>query len=412
MYQSIIQRVPFFSRLSPDAIDAISTILREETIPAKAFLFREGEYGDKFYVILDGRIAIIKGMDTPTEQILRVASTGDFVGEISLFNRDGLRTASAWAEGEAHVLEMDRVTFEDLIQREPTIAYDMLALLGRRLNESHEKSIEELREKGQRLAEAYDELREAQAQIIEKGLLERELQQAYNLQQSILPRQLPQLDGYELGAMMIPARMVGGDFYDVIPLDDHRVGLAIGDVCGKGIPAAMFMSLVCSLLRVEARLRASPVKVLQQVNHHLLMMNGRGMFVTILYGVLDFRQHTFDYARAGHEPPLVWDRANQVRSSRMKRGQLLGLLDDPAIDHQKLKLAPGDSLLMFTDGVTEAQNGQSQFFGTAGLTNLLPALAGLSASEVCQRVMDEIHVCCGEVQKADDITMLALRMCG
>jgi phosphoserine phosphatase RsbU/P len=241
-------------------------------------------------------------------------------------------------------------------------------------------------------------------------LLERELQQAYNLQQSMLPAHLPELDGYELGATMIPAHMVGGDFYDVIPLDDHRLGLAIGDVCGKGIPAAMFMSLVCSLLRMEAHLHGSPVKVLQQVNHHLLLMNGRGMFVTILYGILDCRQHTFDYARAGHEPPLLWGQANQTRSIQMKPGQLLGLLESPAIEHQRLKLSPGDSLLLFTDGVTEAQNEQNEFWGMAGLARLIPDLSGRSAQEICDHIVDEIHACCGEMRKVDDITIMALRM--
>jgi serine phosphatase RsbU (regulator of sigma subunit) len=410
MYQPIIRRVPFFARLSTDEINTIASVLQETHIPANTLLFREGEYGSKFYIVIDGRIVIVKGMGTPSEQTLRVASTGDFVGEISLFNRDGLRTASAWVDTEAHVLEMDRTTFENLLQHEPAIAYDMLALLGRRLNESHEKAINDLREKSERLAEAYDELRQAQAQIIEKELIERELLQAYKLQQSMLPTYIPTMERYDLGATMIPAHIIGGDFYDIIPLDDQHVGLAIGDVCGKGIPAAMFMALVCNLLRVEAQLHLSPVKVLQQINRHLRMMNTRGMFVTILYGVLHRTRRTFHYARAGHEPPLLWNQAMQFRPGHLKPGQLLGLLDEPKLDEQRLKLLPGDTLLLYTDGVTEAQNEHNEFFGMDGLTRAIPTLSGNSAQALCEQIVESLHTCCGEVQKIDDITMVALRV--
>ncbi len=415
-YQAVIRRVPFFSHLSSEAIDRLALGMKEVRVPARTILFREGEYSDKFYIVLEGRIAIIKGMDTPSEQILRSTTTGDFVGEMSLLDRDGLRSASAWVDVETSLLAMDRATFENLLKEEPTIAYDMLALLGRRLNESHEKAIHDLREKGKHLTEAYDELRRAQDQIIEKQVIERELLQAHKMQQSMLPVRLPPLAGYDIGATMIPARQIGGDFYDVIPLDEQRVGLAIGDVCGKGIPAAMYMSLVCNLLRAEAHFHASPAKVLQQVNHHLRLMYSRDIFVTVLYGVLHLARRTFHYARAGHEPPLLWNQGLQFRSLKMKPGQLLGLFDAPQFDQQRVQLHPGDTLLLYTDGVTEAQNERGQFLGLDGLVETIPTLAAssaagaLSAQQLCDQVVNVLHTHYGEVKKMDDITMLTLRV--
>src|SRR3712207_3101439 len=141
----------------------------------------------------------------------------------------------------------------------------------------------------------------AQQQIIEKQRLEHELQLAYEIQTSILPRVLPQLQGYDFGATMVPARVVGGDFFEFVELGDDRVGIAVGDVTDKGMPAAIFMAQTHALLRAEAVRSAAPHEVLRCVNRHVVEMNAAGLFVTMLYGVLDRASASFSYARAGHE---------------------------------------------------------------------------------------------------------------
>ena len=152
-------------------------------------------------------------------------------------------------------------------------------------------------------------LKAAQAQIIEKEKLEQELRTARRIQQSILPMELPRLPGYDFGATILSARTVGGDLYDFIPLGEGRLGIAVGDVSDKSVPAAIFMALTRSLLRAEATRSVvrppSPRQALQRVNKLLLDMNDAGMFVTLLYGILDGPRRTFSYPRAGHELPLI-----------------------------------------------------------------------------------------------------------
>jgi serine phosphatase RsbU (regulator of sigma subunit) len=278
------------------------------------------------------------------------------------------------------------------------------------LNEDHEKSVLNLKDKRQRLAETYQELTNAQAQIIEKELIERELQQARELQQSILPQVLPRLEGYDLGARMVPARMIGGDFYDVIPLDADHIGLAVGDVSGKGIPAALFMSLTCSLLRVEAQMCMSPNRVLQQVNQHMLVINARGVFATLLYGILHLSTNDFTYARAGHELPLLWDSRGTMVPITEGHGQPLGLFKKPLIDRKKIKLAPGSTLILYSDGVTEAIDASDVFFGLEGMQRIVPGLLEQTAQGVCDKIVDTLQSCCRDIQKIDDITLLALKV--
>ncbi len=407
MDKSIIGQVPLFSTLPPAEIEALAAELKEMVYPAKTVLFLEGDYGEKFYIVVDGHIEIVKAIDTSNERVLAIRSSGEFIGEMSLLNRDGLRTASARTLNETKVLELSRANFDDLLHREPTIAYEMLRVLSNRLNEAHNESIRELKEKNRRLAEAYANLKAAQQQIIEKEIMERELMQARDIQVSMLPRILPRLEGFDLGASMVPARMVGGDFFDLIPLDSDSLGLVVGDVSGKGVPAALFMALTRSLLRAEADPRTSPKKVLNRVNRHLLEMNAEDMFVTILYGVLNRKTRDFVYVRAGHELPMIWDEDGNVITPEIGRGQLLGIFPDPVLETRTLAVPKGCTLLIYTDGVTEARNEKGDFFEEQGLKSMIASLLGCSAQELCDRLVQILTEYRGNAPQADDITLIA-----
>jgi serine phosphatase RsbU (regulator of sigma subunit) len=224
---------------------------------------------------------------------------------MSLFSEDQKRTATARAHSPLRMLEMTQSEFDDLLRRVPNLAYQMMRLLSRRLGETENTTIRDLREKSERLTQAYRELQEAQAQIIEKAILDRELAFARRVQQSILPAYKPELEGFEFGMLMTPSRMVGGDFFDFVPLADGKVGIAVADVTDKGVPAAIFMAVARSLVRAEASRNLAPVDVLRRVNTLLLEMNTEGLFVTLLYGVLNPKTREFHYVRAGHEHPLV-----------------------------------------------------------------------------------------------------------
>jgi sigma-B regulation protein RsbU (phosphoserine phosphatase) len=407
--RSLLQKVPLFSNLSPAGIEALTELLQERTYPDQAVLFEEGEHGDRFYVVESGQVTIIKAMGAPQERVLAVRQAGEFIGEMSLLSRTGARTASARVEPGSRLLEMGRADFDAFLHRVPDIAYEMLAVLSDRLNEAHNASIRDLTEKNRQLEEAYASLKAAQQQIIEKEILERELRQARQIQQSMLPARLPKVNGYDLGAGSEPAQMVGGDFYDLIPLGVDRLGVVIGDVSGKGISAALFMAQTLSLLRAQARLHQDPVQVLRNVNQELLERNASGMFVTLLFGVLRPSSGQFVYARAGHLPPALWDREGAAVSIPLGNGQILGVIPDIDLDCMSLTLPPGGTLLLYTDGVTEARNAQGVFLDEAGLFAWVPSRLNQPAQSLCDDLIRFVLEYNGSAQQDDDITLIAMK---
>jgi serine phosphatase RsbU (regulator of sigma subunit) len=285
-----------------------------------------------------------------------------------------------------------------------------------RLRDSNDAVIHDLQEKNrqlqaqnQQLAQAYADLEAAQSQLVEKEALERELRLAREIQERILPRRLPTPPGFDLGARMVAAREVGGDFFDVFPLGSDALGLVVGDACGKGMPAALFMALTRSLLRAVAARATSPAAALRETNQHLAEMSTAGMFITILYGVLSYSTGEFIYARAGHELPLIWDASGVLLASARSNGQPLGILPDPAIDVQKIRLPPGGTLLLFSDGVTEATNMRGGFFGLESIQAAVQAHLEMPAQQLCDQLVDTLTVYRGTSPQADDITLLAVR---
>src|SRR3954452_791971 len=342
MDNTLLRHVPLFVSLPPNELADMAVSLQETSYPAGVVLFREGDYGDRFYIVLDGEIAIVKALGSDDERLLGRRGAGEFVGEMSLLSRDGLRTASVRVEADARVLELTRADFDALLSRYPPLAYEMLRVLSMRLRESHDAAIRDLHEKNARLAQAYADLQAAQARIIEQETLERELQLARETQESMLPRELPHLAGFDIGACMIAAHMVGGDFYDAFPLGPNRLGVVIGDVSGKGMPAALFMALVSSLLRAEAlRGDMTPEQALRIVNRHLLSRDAHSMFVTVLYGVLCRETHEFAFVRAGHEMPLLLDATGALLPPAVGRGHPIGLCPAPMLDVQTVLLPRG-----------------------------------------------------------------------
>ena len=305
MKQDMIVQVPFFAALPSDEIDHLAVSLRSCELPAGTLVFQEDRPADKFFIMLDGQVEIIKALGTGDERTLGLRGPGSFLGEMSLLSGAQRYTASVRASTNLQLLEMTRGDFDALLHRQPDLAYGLLKVMSARLNESENLTIRDLQEKNRQLAQAYEELQAAQAQLIEKEKLEAELRIARDLQRNILPRLKPQLAGLDFGMLIEPMTSVGGDFFDFIELDQERVGLVVGDVSDHGVPAAIFMALTYSLLRAEAFRASSPGEALQAVNRQLLDMNPSGMFVTVLYGVLNRTTHDFQFARAGHDLPLI-----------------------------------------------------------------------------------------------------------
>src|SRR5215212_1801384 len=404
---NILRNVPLLGSLPPAELADMAASLCEIRYPAGTVLFREGDYGDRFYILLDGQIAIVKALGSDDERLLGLRGAGEFVGEMSLLSQDGLRTASVRVEADARVLELTRADFDALLHRYPLLAYEMLRVLSIRLRESHDTAIRDLREKNARLAQAYADLQAPQSRIIEQETLERELRLARETQESMLPRRLPRMVGFDMGARMVAARMVGGDFYDLFPLSSSRLGVVIGDVSGKGMPAALFMAVVSSLLRAEAqRGDTTPEQALRIVNRHLLSRDARSMFVTVLYGVLCRETREFAFVRAGHEMPLLLDVDGALLTPEMGRGHVLGLFPNLMLDMQTVQLPPGGTLLLYTDGVNEAMDADNQLFGSERIIAVVRGARETSAQQLCDQLVQAVTAYRGLAPQADDITLV------
>ncbi len=410
MDPTIISSIPPFASLPSDEIEYLARSLRPRAIPEQTLLLREGGVDDHFYILLEGQVEIIKALGTDAERLLGILGSGSLLGEMSLFGQDSRHTASVRARSPLQVLEMTRAEFDALLHRHPPLAYGMLRTLTQRLDESENLVIRDMLEKNRQLRQAYDELKAAQAQLVEKERLEAELDVARTIQRSILPRARPRLPGFSLGMLIEPMRSVGGDFYDFIPLGGDRLGIVVGDVSGHGVPAALFMGLTYSLLRAEAGRAGSPGEALRNVNRHLLGMNDSGMFVTVLYGILNCATREFGYARAGHELPLLLDARREAVELKHSRGQMLGLFPDLVLDEQSVILAPGHLLMMYTDGVNEAMDRDRQQFGLEGLCGVLRAGGRMPAQDTCKAVYDAVRAHCGGTAPHDDVLLVAVQV--
>ena len=246
---------------------------------------------------------------------------------------------------------------------------------------------------------------EQRAEARNRERVEQELEVARLIQQNLLPKKLPDLPGWDVATLYRPARKVGGDFYDVIPLDQGHVGFVIGDVSGKGVPAALVMAAARTLLRATAQRLVHPPTVLARVNDLLHPDIPAGMFVTCLYGVLEPDSGEFRFANAGHDLPYV--RTARGCVELRARGMPLGLMPGSEYEPAETVLEPGSLLLLHSDGVVEAHDPAGEMFGSDRLKEAVAGPAGGSA--LIDLVLRQLREHTGtESEQEDDITMLAL----
>ena len=253
-----------------------------------------------------------------------------------------------------------------------------------------------------------DEWREAVSSHDKLVALENELDIASKIQQSILPGQFPTPPGFQVFANMEPARNVGGDFYDVIRLENGRMGLAIADVSGKGVPAALFMMSSRTLLKGTAIGGADPAEVLTQVNDLLCEQNEAAMFVTVLYAVYDPERGEFTYACGGHDPPLVVHADGSSTSLPLTGGLALGVAPGFQYGQRTVPVAPGDTLVLYTDGVTEAMNSGNEQFGLERLREIFSGAPPKSVREAIDWIFAAVSDFAGDAPQFDDVTCLAV----
>lgn len=276
-----------------------------------------------------------------------------------------------------------------------------------RIREQH-LSLEKLIAERTREAEV---LREALRTRDQLNALRQELDFARELQLSSLPQVFPPFpdrDEFQIHAAMVPAKEVGGDFYDFFLLDHYHLGIVIGDASGKGVPAAMFIAIARSLIKAVAPLSRSPGECLAFVNTMLSADNPQTLFATCFYAVVDIRTGDVAFCNAGHPPPLILRQGDGVEAIRDVSGVALGVLEDLEYDTGLFSLAPGDALLLYTDGVTEAQDLAEKLYDEPRLIRTLGGLGPRHPEQIIATVQSSVEAFVGDAPQFDDITMLSL----
>lgn len=283
------------------------------------------------------------------------------------------------------------------------------------------------------LADSFNEMtvavRHGREQAVARERLERELETARKIQERLLPRGLPAVPGFEITGTSVPSRQVGGDYFDVLSLEDGRLGIAIGDVSGKGMPAALLMSNLQASLQGQVIHPSSVAEIVTRMNNLLAHSTDPHMFATFFYGVLDPRDATFTAVNAGHNPPVV-RRAGGGIETLDAGGLVLGMLPRQKYKQQTITLAPGDLVVLYTDGITEATSATpaggrdaadgareelgddedpDRMFGEEQLHELIGASADRSAVEVKQQILEAVERHAAGAPQADDITLVVLK---
>jgi serine phosphatase RsbU (regulator of sigma subunit) len=246
-------------------------------------------------------------------------------------------------------------------------------------------------------------------EIGEREHMEQELKVARDIQHTSLPKEVPELERWQISPFYQPAREVGGDFYDFHLLSEGRLGLVVGDATGKGVPAALVMSTTCGMLQLAARALdfPSPGEVLKQVNETLLARIPSNMFVTCFYAVLEPESGHLSYANAGHDLPYLWH-SGECEELRA-RGMPLGLMAGMSYEEKEIVLQEGAVALLYTDGLVEAHDPQREMFGFPRLQALVSELAEKERS-LGEALLEELYSFVGEGwEQEDDITLLTLK---
>lgn len=242
----------------------------------------------------------------------------------------------------------------------------------------------------------------------EKIRIERDLLAAREVQMGLLPTKLPSLPGYEYVASALPAREVAGDLYDFIRLDPDRVAVSIGDVSGKGLPAALLMAHIQAAVRDVAHEASDTGTCVTMLNQRLVVSTAPEKFVTLVYGILDAKNHVFRYCNAGHNPPYHVAASGEV-SELPAGGTLLGIVDGMEYTEESIVFAPGDILVLYTDGISEATNARKELLGDDRLKEVCAEQRNTPAAAVREAILDAVMKHQGAEPAADDMTVLVIR---
>jgi sigma-B regulation protein RsbU (phosphoserine phosphatase) len=382
---------PLFLGVPPERLSAILGRCHERTLAAGDTLLRPGEPNHDLYLLMDGHLrARLDAAGSPASLPI---PAGQCVGELSLVDGEPV-SAQVVAATASRVLVIPGEVFWSELVAVPGVARNLMRMIVGRLRDRAEMIVR------------------SQRQQLRLEALQKELDAAQAIQLSMLPpvpaacRGYPALDAQ---ALMEPAREVGGDFYDVVALDAQRVLLAVGDVSGKGMPAALFMVRSITLLRTAA-LREDPADdLLGRLNSLLCDNNPSELFTTAFLAVVDAATGRLTCYNGGHPLPLLSRAGGPFAPVVLPRGLVVGIVDGVSFPAAAVQLAPGDRLVVYTDGVTEAEDPAGRLFGEERLRAALDACPRPDATGLVEAVRAAVRDFAGTASQSDDITLLALR---
>jgi serine phosphatase RsbU (regulator of sigma subunit) len=389
-----ISQLQLFSTIPYEAVETALADCITQEVPAGTVLLAPGQANNAMHLLVSGRLRIHLGRADSADYI--PIEAGGCFGELSII--DG-RPVSAYvvADRTSRVLVIHASVFWDRLIPHPGVARNLLKVLSERMRANGDIILARMKDK------------------LALELLQKELSIAQNIQSSMLPagsRLFPERTEVQAYAIMEPAKDVGGDFYDAFFVAPDLLFVAVGDVSGKGIPAALFMARTITQMRMEVVRRRSPSDVLEAVNRALCEGNDAGMFVTLFCGILETDTGRFDFANAGHNPPLrlVTDGGHEFL--KLRKGLVAGIMGNARYSTDTLRLEPGQSLLLYTDGATEAMNPQDEFYTEERLLAKVGEGSWNNPRVLVETVRADIAEFTQHAIQADDITMLALRYRG
>lgn len=357
--------------------------MNHETYKKGDMLFKAGDRADKMYYVARGSLRLL--------EIDKVVQEGQVIGEMGILSPFHARTASAVCEEDLEAYSISKDEIIRLFNKDSALAFQLVHLCIKRF-------IENLR-----------------AETEAKERIQSELRIARDIQMSMLPRvfpPFPERTEFDIFAVMEPAKEVGGDLYDFFFVDDKRLCVVIGDVSGKGVPAALFMAICKTLLKTEALRGLSPGEILTQVNRTLIPDNETLMFVTVFLLILDVETGEIRYSNGGHPPPLVSAEPGKFEPVAGPTGIVLGAVEGCSYVTTTRTLAPGDVVFLYTDGMSEAMNARQELFTDARLISRLGEGTGKSAADLIRHMRAAVLAFADGTPPSDDITMVALAFKG
>ncbi len=376
-----------FDGVPEQALEMVRQRCRIRHLAAGEILLEKDQSNQTLYLLLEGQLSA--RIDRVDSKQRFPSMPGQCVGEVSIVDGQPT-TAYVVADQDSRVLAIDESVLWNEFVAYPRLARNFVHLFASRFRANVES------------------MRRGLEQQFRYEQLQKDLTVARDIQRGMLPR-IPKLEGVDLCATMIPAQHIGGDFYDVFPITPNRWCIAIGDVSGKGISAALFVVRAMTQLRTEI-LKGQPVETaMAELNAVLCIDNPTCMFATLIVGIMDTQSGVFEYVTAGHDALALARRGETYQLLPRPTGILAGISETAQYESASVQLASGDALVLYTDGITEAMNASGALFTGERFIQVLDAHRSATADDLARQITIAVKQFAGEAAQSDDITMVILR---